>query len=117
MLLERNLHLEETVSVLEDDDYLENGMDDWKESLPALHRAPLGWFPPSCPPGWSYKKHVTIEEPDFEDVDNPGDWDPYCFVAKHKKVGRSKIYSHHELPTKCRVVPKDECGDRKVGDF
>ena len=91
---------------------------------------------PTQPTDWIPKPpDKTKKEPDFVDVDNPGNWGPYTFVAKFvtpkeekgkkkskettktKKKAEPAVYSHHQLPTGCRPVPADEQGIRQVNGW
>ena len=60
------------------------------------------------------------DEPEFEEVDNPGNWPQYCFRPKYKKgpAKTSRIkYSHHQLPTGAVPVPLNEEGKRVVNGW
>jgi hypothetical protein len=91
-----------------------------KTNLPGIHKVPENFRPKmysSTPkpgakekPGAKTKKSAV---PNFEDVDNPGDWDQYCF----KPVNIGGTYSHHKLPTGASVVPRNEAGHRVHNGF
>jgi hypothetical protein len=58
-------------------------------------------------------------EPDFESVDNPGNWSAYMYrpVFKKNKKKEKAQYSHHELPTAAVPVPKDDNGKRVINGW
>lgn len=49
-------------------------------------------------------------EPEFESVDNPGNWNRYCFAPTFNK---QKQYAGHQLPTGIRPCPAMENGVRE----
>ena len=63
------------------------------------------------------KKNCENQEPDFENVDNPGNWNSFIFRPIYKKVGvgdnAKYTYLRHELPTGCSPCPMDRNGIRK----
>ena len=59
-----------------------------------------------APSDWSPKQPFYDRgEPDFEDVDNPGEWPSFCFRPKFKD---HKKYIRHALPTGAMPVPINE---------
>ena len=76
---------------------------------------------PKTPSDWQRPAKRDPNEPDFEDVDNPGGWSEYVFRPVYRKEGRGNTatyhYIRHELPTGATVVPKNEEGKRKQGDW
>ncbi len=69
---------------------------------------------PKQDPDWSPPpRKASKGEPEFRNIDNPGDWDEFCFRPKFNK-GRGS-YIGHQLPTGAMPVPKGEDGKRKEG--
>ena len=85
--------------ILDDDDI----DDDY--NLPQLYPGvPPGWQKPGPPPGWVPSPPKQGSGcPDWEDVDNPGDWSEYSYQARHN---RSNQYKGHFSPTGATVVPE-----------
>ena len=74
---------------------------------------------PTIPEGWKPKPPKSeLNEPRFEDVDNPGSWPEYTFSPKFVTSGKGKKkkteYAYHALPTGCTVVPKNDDGLRVI---
>jgi len=69
-----------------------------------IPKPPTDFVPPS----------PRSDEPLFENVDNPGNWDRFYFQPKQNK---SKKYAGHFLPTGARPVPLGPDGTRKQGDW
>lgn len=71
---------------------------------------------PKVPEDWFalMKKEGENAEPDFEAVDNHGNWNSFIFRLVYEKIGKGKEakykYVKHEIPTGCTPVPlnKDE---------
>ena len=57
---------------------------------------------------------LRSDEPAFNVVDNPGDWDRYYFQPKRTK---SNKYAGHFLPTGATPVPLGDDGKRKCGSW
>jgi hypothetical protein len=79
------------------------------------HQKPDDWERPA-------KKDVRPgKEPDFEDLDNPGNWSDFIFRPVYTKVGvgaRAEYhYMRHELPTGCTPVPPIVGESRMSGDW
>ena len=78
-----------------------------------VHSAPDDWKIPD-------KKEDGNAEPDFKDVDNPGNWNDFVFRPVYKKTGKGKDakykYIRHELPTGCSPVPMKN-GKRMVNGW
>ena len=76
---------------------------------------------PKTPAGWQRPAKRDPDEPDFEDLDNPGEWSDYVYRPVYRKEGRGNTatykYVRHELPTGATVVPKDVNGKRMQGDW
>jgi len=72
--------------------------------------APDGWKVPGQPDDWVYNKRPG--EPDFTEVDNPGNWPPYDFRSKFSGTGKAAVYKRHELPAGATPVPKGDDGKR-----
>ena len=114
---EGGMHVEEISTgdiafVLAEDGVLEeNHTVDLEDKV---HKAPDDWIPPD-------KKEEGDNEPDFEDVDNPGNWSNFIFRPVYKKEGRGKdakyTYIKHELPTGCTPVPMNSNGKRVVNGW
>ncbi len=69
-----------------------------------ITKPPTDFVPPS----------PRSDEPSFENVDNPGNWDRFYFQTKQNKT---KKYAGHFLPTGARPVPLGPDGTRKQGDW
>ena len=48
-----------------------------------MYGAPLGWQPPGKPQDWR-RPTPKSGEPEFDNVDNPGQWSDFTFQAKYK---------------------------------
>ena len=95
--------------IIEDDDV------DNDELPPMLIGVPDGWEKPGPPPDWTPPlPKVGTDCPDWDDVDNPGDWDPYSYQARYSsKTGK---YKGHRTPTGATVVPEVD-GARTVNGW
>ncbi len=94
---------------------MDNTIDDLYgvDFIPPLPGAPDGWKPPGPPDGWEYNPGKGV--PTEDEIDNPGKWNLYSFAPK---IDRStKMYKGHFTPANAMVVPKDENGERKVGNW
>ena len=80
----------------------EGNEDDLFDSIP---KPPDDWIRPPM--------RAAANQLNFEDVDNPGEWNDYIF----KPVFEKGQYVRHELPTGCTPVPLDVNGERKVGGW
>ena len=70
---------------------------------------------PSTPDDYVPSAVNTIKgEPDFESMDNMGQWSRYCYRPKFNSKGGKKCV-HHALPTGAIPVPANEEGKRKCG--
>ena len=70
---------------------------------------------PGMPPNWKPKACASEKgEPEFEDIDNPGNWSKYTFRSEFDAKGK---YKHHCLPTGAMPVPPLQDGKRKIGDW
>jgi len=132
-LLDRQQHLAESLAALVDDieaigETVNNNNNATAAPVCTLLGAPAGWIPPCAPDGWKPEARVR-NQPEFKDIDNPGNWSEFTFrpkfttflktikeKGKEKKV-KVKEYRYHALPTGCTVVPKDKNGDRKIKDW
>jgi hypothetical protein len=70
-----------------------------------LPQKPSEWVIPTNQP--------TRGEPEFVNVDNPGDWDRYIFKPTFEGRARTTKYKFHQLPTGARPVPKNDNGLRE----
>ena len=73
---------------------------------------------PVRPKDWQPKPPNTkLNEPNFDVVDNPGNWCEYTFLAKFGTDGKGKDkkkkYLHHALPTGCTPVPMNDEGSNE----
>jgi hypothetical protein len=84
--------LDELQAVLEDPEPLV--LSDGTGSALAVPSVPVDWLSPPVDPGKG--------EPEFDSVDNPGDWSPYTF---RPVFDSKKRYKHHLLPTGTMAVP------------
>ena len=72
---------------------------------------------PSPDPKWTPPDVKAKKgEPEFSQVDNPGNWNRFIFQPKFDKKGTKK-YSGHFLPTGATPVPPNKEGKRVVGDW
>jgi hypothetical protein len=69
---------------------------------------------PKPPTDFVVPSPSCADEPSFENVDNPGNWDRFYFQPKRNK---SKKYVGHFLPTGARPVPVGPDGARRQGDW
>ena len=68
-----------------------------------------------APANWSRERYCDRGEPDFEDVDNPGEWPSFCFRPKFTK---DKKYIRHSLPTGAMAVPiNKKTGKRELNGW
>ena len=74
---------------------------------------------PSAPNDWKVPTVQTAKgEPDFDSVDNPGEWPRYCYRPVFVKGGKDAgKYKHHQLPTGARPVPADGEGKREMNGW
>ena len=91
--------------IAEDGVFIEDGNDIDLNNL--VHKPPNDWVPPP-------KKNDT--DPDFDSLDNPGNWSNFIYRPVYKKTGKGSLanykYIRHELPTGCSVVPPNKEGKR-----
>ena len=113
---EDGMHVEEISSgeiafVLAEKGVINDSIDD-DVILDKVHKAPDNWVVPA--------KKVR-DEPDFKDVDNPGNWSEFIFRPVYKKIGKGKDatykYVKHTLPTGCVPVPVDKNGKRSTSGW
>ena len=72
----------------------------------------------SVPDNWVTPKHNEERgEPEYINVDNPGEWDSFVFRPKFKKEKGEMKYNGHYLPSGCVPVPVNEDGHRKLGGW
>ena len=57
------------------------------------------------------------KEKPFSKVDNPGDWHPFCYIPRYKKVNNKWMYWRHTLPTGVMPHPADKKGKRGVNGW
>jgi hypothetical protein len=78
--------------------------------LEKIHATPSDWVVPAK------KGNVAPAEPDFKDVDNPGNWNEFIFRPVYLKSGTGKDaqykYLRHELPAGASPVPLNADGKR-----
>ena len=81
--------------------------EDNEDLLAKVHKAP---------DGYAAAEKKDPNEPDFQNLDNPGGWSDFVFRPVYKKTGRGATanyqYVQHELPTGCTPLPKDAEGKR-----
>jgi hypothetical protein len=77
---------------------------------PIIHipDTPTDWEPPS--------QKIEQGEPNFAEVDNPGDWSRFVFRPEFGATA-PKQYKRHSMPTGVHPVPKNPEGKRVVGDW
>jgi len=93
-----------------------NDLDDNNNDEPIIPGTPVGWKCPSAPEEW---KPETVNrnpgEPNFDTVNNPGDWHSFVCRPKFKCKNRKKVdHLCHSLPTGATPVPADEDGKHQV---
>ena len=111
---EGGIHIEEINSgeiafVLAEDKVLD-GCDNI-DFLDKVTKVPDDWVIP--------EKKAGDDEPEFDKVDNPGNWNNFVFRPLYKKIANATkttsakySYVRHELPTGCTPVPLDKDGKR-----
>ena len=57
--------------------------------------------------GTSHKKNC----PQFESIDNPGNWSNYPFCLVFKKDSCTSVYKHHCIPTGCAQMEVNDPGE------
>lgn len=66
------------------------------------------------PENWSAPPKKDKKEPDFNEIDNPGNWPEYIFRPVYSKVRNKVKYIGHALPTGCMPCPVDEESGKRV---
>ena len=56
-------------------------------------------------------------EPNFIDIDNPGEWPQYCYRPVFNNQDETSKYKHHCLPSGAMPVPENEDGERNVNGW
>ena len=80
------------------------------DAEPWCFGAPVGWKPPTAPEDWKPSKKKR-DEPEFNELDNPGGWSEFNYRAKCNTRGK---YLRHQLPTGVTPVPiNEETGKRE----
>jgi hypothetical protein len=113
--LDRMAFEEDNLAAIQEADYVESSTT----SRP-IWGCPVGWKQPAAPEGWTPPAADTAHgEPEFDNVDNPGNWSSFTFRPKFKKTkGGQKEYLYHALPTGATAVPINPAtGDRTIGDW
>ena len=73
-----------------------------------LKNAPKGWSVPSALGGWTPATRKEAKgDPNFEDVNNPGQWLDFTFQPKFEGKYSSGACVHHATPGGAKVVPLD----------
>ena len=110
---DRHNYLDGTIAAtLSDGDFIPSGEVSNSRVIPG---APVEWKPPGPPEGWVPPQPIrNTTVPDFEDVDNPGQWSSFTFQPKYKRDARGKLSDclYHALPTGATPVPADGNGKR-----
>ena len=69
------------------------------------------------PKDWtSPRTQTTRGEPNFDEVDNPGEWPEYCYRPMFNGQARTSKYKHHCLPTGAMPVPMTD-GKRELNGW
>jgi hypothetical protein len=72
---------------------------------------------PKVPDSWVPPEKKDPNQPDFDKVDNPGNWNEYIYrpVYSKKGTGANATYEYirHELPTGCSPVPLNPSSQRR----
>ena len=71
---------------------------------------------PKPPQEWIAPPKKTSDEPDFSEVDNPGNWNEYIFRPVFKGTGTDRKYVRHELPTGCSPVRKSLITEQRMSN-
>ena len=72
--------IEMNVDDIEDNHMLSYPSANSASGTPVLRGAPSGWQPPTAPEDWKLnRQRAEDDEPTFEDIDNPGEWDRFMF--------------------------------------
>ena len=88
-----------------------DGDEEETDLFNSIPKPPDNWERP--PPRVARAGGAAVEEPSFENVDNPGNWNDYIF----RPVYEGGKYVRHELLTGCTPVPLDENGKRTAGGW
>ena len=56
-------------------------------------------------------------EPNFIDIDNPGEWPQYCYRPVFNSQAKTSKYKHHCLPSGAMPVPENKDGKRNVNGW
>ena len=78
--------------------------------------APKGWQPPQPPDTWQGYNPKANAPLTFEEVDNPGQWNSFCYRPRYATRG-NKEYLGHWTPCGAKVVPPNEDGRRVVNGW
>ena len=97
------------VTLLDPEATGEVGIANLNMSHVKIPRVPIDYVAPLVRP--------ERQEPNFEDVDNPGKWPRYCFQPKFLSRSKNSLYTRHTMPTGAVPVPKNKHGERKIGDW
>ncbi len=82
----------------------------------SLYGEPPGWSAPSAPDDWNPTININCGEPQFEDVDNPGDWSTHTFRPMFEPRGGK--YICHAMPASAVPAPINAVmGKREVGGY
>jgi hypothetical protein len=112
-------HEDENLAAVRDEEVVESSNATTRSSLSGC---PPGWTPPTAPTGW---KPSTIDpltkEPEWEDVDNPGNWSRFTFRPRFrhfKQPDKPKEYLYHAMPAGATPVPVNpKTGERTIKDW
>jgi hypothetical protein len=104
---------EEDVAEIQESSFVDsNDATVFEDEDEVFFGAPEGWKRPGPPDGWIPNETKTAKgEPEFKDVDNPGNWDKFCYRPIFDITGQKK-YKYHSLPTGATPVPIDASGKR-----
>ena len=92
----------EVVKTVSDD--ISSNYDALTISKVKLPTVPDHWVEPTAVP--------TRNQPPNDQIDNPGNWNPFTFRPVYASRSKTAKYKHHALPTGAQPVPKDDNGKR-----
>lgn len=86
--------------------------DEWG----AIPGSPDSWTPPCAPPDFKpYEPKYDV--PSLDNLDNPGGWSEYTYQPKYTGSRENRSYVGHFTPGGATVVPKNENGERVIGEW
>jgi hypothetical protein len=119
--IDRMEHEDENLAAIREDELIESSTSTAGRRR-FLSGSPPGWKPPSAPDNWTPSEiDPKTKQPEWEDVDNPGDWSQFVYRPKFKVFNdkkKPKEYRYHAMPAGATPVPiNDKTGERTLGDW